>query len=101
MESDPTAILKKNIEASKKGELNVQVMRNPSIEQREESDEEPTLPKGKLIDNGPLSSISESLTPVMEKKWKSHTPNPRKKPPAGTTRTTPYILGVSLKISLS
>jgi pantothenate kinase-related protein Tda10 len=30
----------------------------------------------------------------MEKKWKSHTPNPRKKPPAGTTRATPYILGI-------
>ena len=48
-----------------------------------------------------LISISDSLTPVpYNKKHKYHTPNPRKKGPAGAN-TSCYILGVSFPLPLT
>ena len=100
MEQDPTAILKQKIEESKEGKLNAEAFKNIGVQQQQESDEEPAkMPKAS--GNDPLTSISESLTPVGEMKQKSYTPNPRKKPPASTTRSTPYILGVSLYLLLN
>ena len=95
MEQDPTAILKQKIEESKEGKLNAEAFKKIAAEQQEESDEESAkLPKGN--GNDPIASLSESLTPVGEMKQKSYTPNPRKKPPASTTRSNPYILGASI-----
>ena len=90
MENDPTKILQASIEESKTKPLPFANLAVGQLDKEASSDEDPKQNQ----DTG-LTNVHDSLTPVPMKKIKSHTPNPRKKPPAGTKPKQVFILGVS------
>ena len=91
MENDPTKILQASIEESKTKPLPFAGLAVDHLDKENDSDDAQIEIKQ---NQSSLTNVHDSLTPVPMKKIKSHTPNPKKKPPAGTANRQVFILGI-------